>query len=191
MLRNKIALFGILGLVGAFGTTILPATLSISSVMVPAAFAADAEQSPEQKKAIELIDKGAAAMKEKNFAAAVKSFREALDMDSRSESAKKKLIEAHDAYGASLGKEPKKAIIQYHRALSLNKADAAAKAGIEQSIKAMGMNPKTADTRIKLADQAQVDGDREGVGLEMEAADFLKGHPNQDVVYGDESKSKK
>ena len=170
----------------------------VGMAMVPTLFIQGAhaagdgdKQSPEQKKAAELNDVGATAMKEKNFAVAVKSFREALDLDSRCDAAKKNLIDAHNAYGASLSAEPKKAIIQYHRALSLNKGDSTAKAGVDKAIKAMGLNPHSTDARIKLADQAQADNDREGVGLEMEAADFLKGHPNQDVIYGDESKSKK
>ncbi|HEY9757386.1 MAG TPA: hypothetical protein V6C97_19615 [Oculatellaceae cyanobacterium] len=103
---------------------------------------------------------------------------------------RRNLIAAYDAFGASLSKEPKKAIIQFHRALNLDKADAAAKKGIDSSIKAMGLNPRSAESRLSLADQAQMDNDREGVGIEMDAADFLKSHPNQDVDY-DSAKSKK
>jgi tetratricopeptide (TPR) repeat protein len=147
-------------------------------------------ESAEHKKAIELNEKGQAAMRSKDYAEAVKDFRTALDLSAHFDEAKMNLVAAHNAYGASLSKEPKKAIVQYHRALSLDKTDATAKKGLDAAIKAMGMNPRSADNRLSLADQAQVDNDREGVGIEMDAADYLKSHPNQDVDY-DSAKSKR
>jgi tetratricopeptide (TPR) repeat protein len=175
---------------------ILTTAIAVSTLFLPAAYAAEdpataaAPESPEHKKAVELNGKGTEAMKAKNYAEAVKDFREALDLSGHFDEAKKNLVAALDAYGVSLSKEPKKAIRQYHCALSIDKTDAAAKSGINQSIKAMGLNPRSADHRVNLADQAQMDNDREGVGIEMDAADFLRSHPNQEVDY-DSAKPKK
>lgn len=181
----------------------LAATIAISALVFSSANAleetgktdaaatpAAGSESSEHKKAMELNEKGQAAMKSKDYNEAVKDFRAALDLSAHFDEAKKNLIAAYDAFGASLSKEPKKAIIQFHRALNLDKADASAKKGIDASIKAMGLNSRSAEHRLTLADQAQMDNDREGVGIEMDAADFLKVHPNQDVDY-DSTKSKK
>lgn len=142
----------------------------------------------EHKKVVALNEAGLSAVEEKDFNAAIKKFKAALDLDPHYEPAKKNLIAAYNAFGLSKKGQPKAAIVQFHHALSIDKSDPVTQKNIDSLIKSMGLNPRSAETRIKLADDAQSSGDQEGVGLEMEAADYLKGHPHQDAVYGDSAK---
>lgn len=134
---------------------------------------------------INLNNKGVKALNQGQYELAISLFEKALDEDPNYVLAVNNLAIAENNYGLNLRKNPKAALVEFHRALWLNPANETAEQNMRGIIRMLGKNDKSFDDRVELGDEAAKTGDLIGAIVEYVEATGIEADPSVYVKLGD------
>jgi tetratricopeptide (TPR) repeat protein len=160
----------------------ITACLAVSVVQLslgaPAALA-------DSNQVISLNNAGVQALNAGNIQVAIQKFQQALQIDPNYQLARTNLSIAHNNYGLQLKNDPKAALKEFHQALYLDPTNATTKSNVEGIIRMMGKNPRSAEDRMALGEEARKSGDFVGAIIEFTEATKIKDDPKVHVTLGD------